>query len=201
MPIYLDTRGRSTLTIGICGRCSVKYPIDELTPDPNYPGLMVCPDGCKDNLDPYRLPAREVERVTAPFVRPDTSLAVQYSGAGNVTPTFALQQFGVMQINAARPWQPNTIYALGDSITPLNVDLDTTPLPQNWWVCIFQGTSGAVAPLWPTAPGVVLGRWVELLSDSPALLKLLSDSGLFLIEDTAPADGNVVWLNLGIYPN
>ena len=42
MPVFLNTRGNSSLAIGICGRCSRKFPIDELVPDPNYPGLRVC---------------------------------------------------------------------------------------------------------------------------------------------------------------
>lgn len=41
--------------------------------DPNYPGLRVCKVD-QDELDPYRLPARQTERITLPFVRPDTPL-------------------------------------------------------------------------------------------------------------------------------
>ena len=42
MPRYLNTRGNTTLAIGICGRCSIKMPLDKLQPDPNSPGLLVC---------------------------------------------------------------------------------------------------------------------------------------------------------------
>ena len=42
MGIYLNTLGRSTLAIGICGRCSRKFSLDDLYSDPNYPGLKVC---------------------------------------------------------------------------------------------------------------------------------------------------------------
>lgn len=73
MSIYLDTRGRSTLAIGICGRCSRKFPLDELMPDPNYPGLRVCRVDL-DEYDPYRLPARQPENITVRFPRPDTPL-------------------------------------------------------------------------------------------------------------------------------
>lgn len=73
MPTYLDTRGRSTLAVAICGRCSRKFPYDELMPDPNYPGLRVCRDDL-DDLDPYRLPARQTENIALRFPRPDTPL-------------------------------------------------------------------------------------------------------------------------------
>lgn len=73
MPVFLDTTGRSSLAIGICGRCSRKFPIDDLMPDPNYPGLRVCREDL-DDYDPYRLPARQTEDITVRFPRPDTPL-------------------------------------------------------------------------------------------------------------------------------
>lgn len=73
MPVFLDTTGRSSLAIGICGRCSRKFPIDDLMPDPNYPGLRVCRQDL-DDYDPYRLPARQTEDITVRFPRPDTPL-------------------------------------------------------------------------------------------------------------------------------
>lgn len=73
MPVFLDTRGRSTVAIAICGRCSRKFPYDELMPDPNYPGLRVCKDDL-DDYDPYRLPARQTEDISLRFPRPDTPL-------------------------------------------------------------------------------------------------------------------------------
>jgi hypothetical protein len=45
--------------------------------DPNFPGLQVCDQGCADQFDPYRLPARKTERITIRFPRPDHSLAVE----------------------------------------------------------------------------------------------------------------------------
>ncbi len=75
MPIFLDTTGNSTLGIGICARCSIKMPLGELRPDPNYPGLLVC-DADRDLYDPYRLPARQTERINLDYVRPDLPLAV-----------------------------------------------------------------------------------------------------------------------------
>lgn len=73
MPVFLDTRGLASLGVGICARCSRKFPIVELSSDPNAPGLMVC-DEDKDVLDPYRLPARQTEDITLPFYRPDLPL-------------------------------------------------------------------------------------------------------------------------------
>lgn len=79
MPLYLNTQGKRTLGIGLCDRCRRKFPIDELLPDPNSPGLRVC-EADRDQLDPYRLPARQPERVTLRFVRPDLPLATDPSG-------------------------------------------------------------------------------------------------------------------------
>lgn len=79
MPLYLDTRGRSTLGIGICARCSRKMSLDDLHSDPNFPGLMVCVADL-DEFDPYRLPARQTEDITLRFVRPDVSIATNPAG-------------------------------------------------------------------------------------------------------------------------
>lgn len=76
MPIFLDTRGYSDIAISVCDRCKMKRPHAELSKDPNFPGLMVCEQGCKDQFDPYRLPARKTERITLRFPRPDVSVAV-----------------------------------------------------------------------------------------------------------------------------
>ena len=79
MSIYLSTSGMSKLSIAICDRCKMKYPWAALMRDPNYPGLRVCA-GCVDELDPYRLPARQTETITMSWVRPDASLATDPSG-------------------------------------------------------------------------------------------------------------------------
>lgn len=52
---------------------------DDLQPDPNYPGLYVCQDDL-DQLDPYRLPARETENITMEWCRPDISLGIGHLG-------------------------------------------------------------------------------------------------------------------------
>jgi hypothetical protein len=54
----------------------MKRPIIEAMPDPNFPGLKVCSQGCADEKDPYRLPARKTERITLQYPRPDVSVAV-----------------------------------------------------------------------------------------------------------------------------
>lgn len=46
-----------------------------MTNDPNFPGLRVCDQGCADQKDPYRLPARQTEKIALRFARPDVSVA------------------------------------------------------------------------------------------------------------------------------
>jgi len=75
MPVWLDTRGLSSLAIAVCDRCKMKRAFVNLGPDPNFPGLRVCDQGCRDNFDPYRLPARKTERINLRFPRPDVSVA------------------------------------------------------------------------------------------------------------------------------
>ena len=48
----------------------------EAMPDPNFPGLVVCQQGCADQKDPYRLPARKTERINLQYPRPDVSVAL-----------------------------------------------------------------------------------------------------------------------------
>ncbi len=82
MSVFLDTSGNSSLAIGICGRCSRKFPIGDLHPDPNYPGLLVC-RADQDQFDPYRLPARQTENIALRYARPDTPL---YEGGPSNVP-------------------------------------------------------------------------------------------------------------------
>ena len=79
---FLDTRGNSTLGIGICARCSRKFPIGELRSDPNYPNLMVCKVD-SDQYDPYRLAPRAPDQIVLPFVRPDLPLNTNPAGVVN----------------------------------------------------------------------------------------------------------------------
>lgn len=80
MGLWLDTRGKSTLGIGICARCSRKFSLDDLQPDGNIPGLMVCAADW-DELDPYRLPMRQPENIALPFLRPDEDIGTAPAGA------------------------------------------------------------------------------------------------------------------------
>lgn len=79
MAIFLNTRGNPTLGIGICGRCSRKFPLHELHPDPNSPGLRVC-RADMDHYDPYRLPPRQTEDITLPFLRTDAPIGTNPAG-------------------------------------------------------------------------------------------------------------------------
>ena len=73
MTRFLDTTGQPTLGIGLCARCSRKFPLGELSPDPNLPALMCCREDL-DQYDPYRLAPLAPDQVALPFVRPDTPL-------------------------------------------------------------------------------------------------------------------------------
>ncbi len=75
MPRFLNTEGNASLAIFICDRCKMKRAIVEAMPDPNFPGLKVCQQGCADQIDPYRLPARKTERIALQYPRPDVSVA------------------------------------------------------------------------------------------------------------------------------
>lgn len=76
MSVFLDTRGLASVAIAVCDRCRMKVPFTTLVSDTNFPGLRVCAErGCRDNLDPYRLPARQTERINLRFPRPDVSVA------------------------------------------------------------------------------------------------------------------------------
>jgi hypothetical protein len=76
MPVFMDTEGLASLAIAVCDRCKMKRALVNLMPDSNFPGLRVCNEGCRDQLDPYRLPARKTERINLRFPRPDVSVAV-----------------------------------------------------------------------------------------------------------------------------
>jgi hypothetical protein len=77
--MYLDVTGQSTYGIAICGRCSRKFLLAELAPDPNSPGLMVCKEDL-DDYDPYRLAPRAPDQIVLPFTRPDTPINTHPAG-------------------------------------------------------------------------------------------------------------------------
>lgn len=75
MPRFLDTSGRAHLGIGICDRCKFKFSIDDLGPDPNANGILVCME-CTDEYDPYRLPPPPPDDIRLPNYRPDSDVSV-----------------------------------------------------------------------------------------------------------------------------
>jgi len=76
MPMFLDTEGYASIAIAVCDRCKMKRVFSTLHADVNFPGLRVCEEGCMDEKDPYRLPARKTERINLRFPRPDLALNV-----------------------------------------------------------------------------------------------------------------------------
>ena len=75
MPKWLNTLGNNVLSVAICDRCKMKRAYSDLRPDGNIPGLKVCGEGCSDQFDPYRLPARQPEKISLRYPRPDADVA------------------------------------------------------------------------------------------------------------------------------
>jgi hypothetical protein len=97
MPRFIDTLGLSDIAIAVCDRCKMKRPHATLGPDTNFPGLMVCAENCRDEKDPYRLPARKTERINLRFPRPDVSVAVNpndIAGTGGAYGGFVISTEG-----------------------------------------------------------------------------------------------------------
>jgi len=120
MPVYLDTRGESVLSIAICDRCSRKFPYGALRSDPNSPGLRVCEDDL-DEYDPWRLAARQTENITLRHPRPDVSVAIPGKG-GLIT-----NAPNVANINQGPDMLGD---GLGDALTPATYgNTSSTPTP------------------------------------------------------------------------
>lgn len=103
MPKFLDPTGRTTYGLGICARCSRQMFLDELMPDPNSPGLMVC-EADRDQFDPWRLPAPQPDDIALPFCRPDVPLTLPVDSGSPITGTGWLAVRGVGAI--ALGWYP-----------------------------------------------------------------------------------------------
>ena len=73
MSRFLNTEGKSSLAIGICDRCSRKFPIGDLMADTNSPGLRVCAED-RDEIDPYRKGGKRIDKITVDHPRPDVPL-------------------------------------------------------------------------------------------------------------------------------
>ena len=83
MPVYLDTRGNSVLSVAVCDRCNRKMAYIDLFPDPNFPGMRVCKEDL-DQFDPWRLPAIQTENIALRFPRPDVSVATGPVGGNQI---------------------------------------------------------------------------------------------------------------------
>lgn len=59
----------------ICDRCHRKVPLSSLVADGDSPGLRVCESKCRDELDPYKLPARKTEDISLRYPRPEEPLS------------------------------------------------------------------------------------------------------------------------------
>ena len=119
MPRFLDTIGNSDIAIAVCDRCKMKRAHSVMRSDPNAPGLQVCDQGCADELDPYRLPARQTERLTLRFPRPDVSV----DAGDNYLMTAGTSQY---QISTQQNTQTPTQTANEDTIAPNPPDNTST---------------------------------------------------------------------------
>lgn len=119
MPKWLDTHGNTVLTIAICDRCKMKRAYDDMRPDINFPGLRVCGEGCADEKDPWRLPARQPEKISVRFPRPDADIA-EYQDAITTDPNVVNNPDQSTVPSTAGEWgiAPET------SINPLDGNLD-----------------------------------------------------------------------------
>lgn len=175
MAVYLDTRGNSKISIAVCARCGVKYPWTELRSDPNSPGLMCCPDGCRDQFDPWRLPSRETENITLEWCRPDLTLApgptsvpvlplqavLSTDGASGIAVSPADADIAaappVGTVLQPQPWAPGRQYPLGSQVTAgLEYGPTTAASTMSVFLCLVPGLSGQSAPQWPRAFGVMV---------------------------------------------
>jgi hypothetical protein len=165
MPIFLDTRGKTSLGIAICARCSEKFSRDDLYPDPNFPGLMVCRED-RDVLDPYRLPARQADQVAMEWTRPDVDVVVgpqvipinqpqaqlAANAIGNPLP-IALDN-PITALIPPNAWAAGITYTLGAQVTPtLAVGYDAAGEDIYVFTCIVNGVSGLTPPKWTNAQG------------------------------------------------
>ena len=162
MPLYLDTRGEADLGIAICARCSVKYPRTRLVSDPNSPGLKVCTDGCLDEFDPYRLPAREPDKITMEWTRPDTSVAVYNNPPAAQTtasPGYGLINDGTfLMLTDATGWPTTSLFLPPGSF-----------FSNGLFVCVVPGYALA-SPFFPIVFGLINATTLLNMGGSPLSL-------------------------------
>lgn len=139
MPVYLDTRGNSVLSVAICDRCSRKFAYTDLMPDPNFPGMRVCKDDL-DKFDPWRLPARQTENIALRFPRPDKPLGMP----ANLLNTQGAPNDPVQYDNL---FIEGTPYGIAGAPGDLNLasSFVVNPVPLTPFITSVSPTSGSVA--------------------------------------------------------
>ena len=60
----------------ICMRCGLRGALTAMVADGNVPAMRVHPQ-CRDDFDPWRLPARRTEDITLQYPRPDTPIPAE----------------------------------------------------------------------------------------------------------------------------
>lgn len=186
MPIFLKTKGNSTLAIAICGRCGRKFPRDALRSDPNSPGLMVCEEDV-DQFDPWRLTPRAPDQIALEWARPDDTL------------TPGAWQVPVLPLQAAI--STGTGAVIGDGVGDglgAGVANSTIQQPVQWTAStVFQ--PGAVVtpgnPVGPAAAGQIIYQFQALLGGQSGATAPAWNQ----IEGSLVADHNVIWINRGLY--
>lgn len=120
-----DPTGWPWYAVGICDRCNRRFPLHELIQDGNLPGLRVCRDDW-DQLDPYRLPARQPDNLVLPFVRPDVDIAVTSPSVPFALPGYIEAENGVDFFITE-----NSIYLVIEGVSSITtqdgIDIDAFP--------------------------------------------------------------------------
>lgn len=78
-----------SIALGICARCGLTFKYSELVEDGNIKGLYCCQEGCRDELDPYKLPPAPPDTYVLHHPRPDLPLTD--------LPSFVLNEDGTLQ--------------------------------------------------------------------------------------------------------
>lgn len=113
-----DPTGWPRYAVGLCDRCHRRFPLHELIEDGNLPGLRVCREDW-DELDPYRLPARQPDDLVLPFVRPDVSIAVTTCSDPFELPGYFLTEDGLYYIVTE-----DDIYVVSEGISAISTEDD-----------------------------------------------------------------------------
>jgi len=137
MPVYIDTRGNSVLSVAVCDRCNRKFGYTELMPDPNFPGMRVCKDDL-DNFDPWRLPALQTENIALRFPRPDVDIATGPIGGNQI-----MTENGFTNDNSMFIEGTNGTYANNTGDLNKNSNVVPSPMVLNPYVYTVSPNSGS----------------------------------------------------------